>query len=246
MPTRHFDRLAARYTELRASAAYADPLTDEVVSLAELRGRRVLDVGCGTGTVVCRLAREYGCEVVGVDPSLPMIDVARREAGECGEFCVARAEALPYEDGEFDAALMRLVVHHLDRPKAFAELRRVLRPHGRLAITTTDPVAFETIWMRDFFPSYVAIEQSRCPDGQTLAAELVAAGFASVSVTPYTAKRRFTRDLALEKLRGRAYSILVEIGDDEYEAGVAAAEAALPDEVEYELGLLNVVAMAPG
>ena len=63
-----------------------------------------------------------------------------------------------------------------------------------------------------------------------------------MSVRPYVMRRRFTKAVALEKLRGRAYSTFALMRDDEYAAGVAAAEAALPDEVDYDLLLLNVVA----
>ena len=70
---------------------------------------------------------------VGVDVSQRMIDVARREVPEAN-FHVAAAEDMPFADATFDAVTMRMVVHHLDRPRAFPEMRRVLRPSGRLAI----------------------------------------------------------------------------------------------------------------
>jgi SAM-dependent methyltransferase len=240
--TRHFERLAERYTELRASPRYDDPLTRAVVDLGCLRGRRVLDVGCGPGTVVRRLVGEYGCEAVGIDASPSMIEAARSQAGGCGVFDVARAEELPFVAESFDAVLMRLVVHHLDRPTAFAETRRVLRSGGRCVITTTDPETFDRLWLQSYFPSYVAIERGRFPDARTLEAELGLAGFSDVSTASYTTVRRFSRKVALEKLHGRAYSTFALMGDEEYANGVAAAEAALPGEIEYELCLLNVVA----
>jgi ubiquinone/menaquinone biosynthesis C-methylase UbiE len=238
----HFDRLAARYSELRASSAYVDPLTKEVAELGKLRGCRVLDVGCGPGTVARQLAQEFDVVAVGVDPSPKMIEAARGEAGIHGKFHVARAEELPFADESFDAVVMRMVIHHLDRSSAFREIRRVLRPSGRLVITTTDPNGFESFWMRPYFPSYVAIERSRFPDGKTVCRELEESDFSDVRVRPYVMRRRFTKAVALEKLRGRAYSTFALMSDDEYVAGVAAAEAALPDEVDYNLLLLNVVA----
>jgi SAM-dependent methyltransferase len=241
----HFDQLATRYSELRASAAYVDPLTEAVVELGQLRGCRVLDVGCGPGTVVRQLAQAFAVEAVGVDASAKMIEVARREAGRFGEFHLGRAEELPLEDASVDAVVMRLVVHHLDRPRAFAEVRRVLRPSGRFVITTTDPSGFETFWLQPYFPRYAAIERHRFPDGKTLRRELVEAGFDGIRVQPYAMERRFSREAALEKLHGRAYSTFVLMSDDEYRDGVAAAEAALPPGIEYELRLLNVLATRP-
>jgi SAM-dependent methyltransferase len=224
----HFDRLASRYSTLRSSPDDVDPLTEAVVELGELRGRRVLDVGCGPGTVLVQLARAFGVDGVGLDASSKMIETARREAPELAELHVGRAEALPFADGSFDAALMRLVVHHLDRPKAFAELVRVLRPSGRLVITTTDPDAFGAFWMAPYFPSYVEIERRRFPSGETLRRELEAAGFEDCEVAPFALDRRFSRVEALEKLRGRAYSTFTLMSED-----------------EYELRLLNVVGVLP-
>jgi hypothetical protein len=111
-------------------------------------------------------------------------------------------------------------------------------------ITTTDPDGFETFWMRPYFPSYVTIERGRFPDPETLRGELEEAGFGDVQVHPYVLHRRFSRAEALDKLRGRAYSTFSLMSDDEYEAGVAAAERGLPEAVEYDLLLLNVVAVS--
>ncbi len=238
----HFDRLAARYSELRASDAEVDAVTEAVVELGQLQGCRVLDVGCGPGTVTRQLARGFQIDAVGIDPSPKMIEVARDQARDC-VFHVSAAEELPFEPESFDGVVMRLVVHHLDRPPAFAEIRRVLRPGGRLVVTTTDPGAVDTFWMAPYFPSYVAIERRRFPDGETLRRELLAGRFSDVRVVPLVLERRFSRERALEKIRGRAYSSFVLMSDDEHQAGLAAAEEGLPAEVRYDLRLLNVLAV---
>jgi SAM-dependent methyltransferase len=239
--TDHFDRLATRYSELRASPAYVDPVTEAVVELGSLRSCRVLDVGCGPGSVLRQLARGFDVEGVGIDASSQMIEVARREAPEI-EFHVGRAERLPFGDACFDAVIARMVVHHLDRPEAFTEMRRVLRSGGRVVVTTTDPAGFETFWMGPYFPSYVDIERRRFPDGETLRRELEDAGLRAIRFEPLVFERRFARETALEKLRARAYSTFGLMSDEEYEAGVEAAADGLPHEVVYDLHLLNVFA----
>jgi ubiquinone/menaquinone biosynthesis C-methylase UbiE len=240
-PTDHFDRLAARYSELRASPAFVNPVTEAVVELGSLQGCRVLDVGCGPGSVLEQLAAGFDIEGVGVDASAKMIEVARREAPGI-EFHAGRAEQLPFDDESFDGVVSRMVVHHLDRRRAFAEMRRVLRPGGRVVITTTDPAAFETLWLANYFPSYAEIDRRRFPDAETLRRELEEAGFSGVLVESLVVERRFDRETALEKLRGRAYSTFALMSDAEYEAGVVAAEAGLPPEVASDLRLLNVLA----
>lgn len=240
---KHFDRLAPRYSELRTSGAEVDPVTQAVVELGRLQGCRVLDIGCGPGAVIRQLARGFGIDAVGVDPSHKMIDVARHEAGQWGDFHVARAEELPFEAESFDGVVMRWVVHHLDRAPAFAEIHRVLKPGGRLVVTTTDPSAVDTFWMAPYFTSYVAIERRRFPDENTLRHELLDAGFGGIHVEPFVLERRFSRAEALEKIRARAYSSFALMSDEEHQAGLAAAEAGLPAEVRYDLRLLNVLAL---
>jgi len=243
--TEHFDRLASQYSRLRASPDYVDPLTEDVVELGDLRGCRVLDVGCGTGTVLGVLTQAFGVTGVGIDASPKMIEAARREALDVAELHVGPADDLPFADASFDAALMRLVVHLVDRPTVFGETLRVLRPRGRLVITTSDPDAFASYWMAPYFPSYVELDRVRFPSGKALRRELAAAGFRSIQVVRFDIDRRFSRAEALDKLHGRAYSSFTLMSDEEYEGGVAAAEASLPEMIEYRLRLLNVVGVRP-
>jgi hypothetical protein len=91
----------------------------------------------------------------------------------------------------------------------------------------------------------VEVERNRFPSGETLRRELEKAGFRSIHIAPFVLDRKFNRAEALDKLRGRAYSTFTLMSDDEYEHGLAAAEAGLPDEIAYELRLLNVVGARP-
>lgn len=95
-------------------------------------GTRVLDIGTGTGAAALA-AGERGALVRAVDADAGMVAEARRR-GVAAE--VAVLPALPFGDGEFDAVLGNFVLNHVGRPRAaLAELRRVLRPGGRLAVT---------------------------------------------------------------------------------------------------------------
>jgi arsenite methyltransferase len=103
-------------------------------------GARVLDIGCGTGRLtrwICERLAPKG-SVVGIDPLEERISVARSR-GRAVRFEVGQAEDLgAFEDASFDAVCMSSVFHWVsDRAKALAEIRRVLRPGGRLGVTTS-------------------------------------------------------------------------------------------------------------
>jgi 2-polyprenyl-6-hydroxyphenyl methylase/3-demethylubiquinone-9 3-methyltransferase len=125
-------------------------------ALGDLRGRLVLDAGCGGGLVARELAAA-GAEVVGVDRSLGSLGVARRAAGRSiGSFCPVqgRLERLPFAGGSFDAVVAADVLEHLpDLPAAVAELARVLAPGGGFVFDTVN----RTSW--SWFTAVFGLEQ---------------------------------------------------------------------------------------
>ena len=236
----HFDRLAERYDTLRVPPGLT-VLHDTLVTEGDLAGTRVLDIGCGTGAALAVLADHFGCKVAGVDPSAGMLAQARARL-PAADVREGTAERLPFGDGAFDAALMMTVVHLVDRPRAFPEARRVLAPAGRFLVVTPDPAAFARAWMAQLFPSYVAVEQARFPAPDVLERELLEAGFDSIRLVRRTVPRRFSREQALERLRGRAYSTLDHLPPGELADGIARGERELPEVVEYLLEWTIVVA----
>jgi ubiquinone/menaquinone biosynthesis C-methylase UbiE len=102
-------------------------------------GARVLDVGCGTGRLAHWMAERVGRlgAVTGIDPLEERIQIARSRGGGA-RFEVGQAEDLgAFPDASFDAVCMSSVLHWVsDKAKALAEARRVLRPGGRLGVTT--------------------------------------------------------------------------------------------------------------
>ncbi len=102
--------------------------------LGNLRGRSVLEVGCGHGELTAWLARQ-GAVLTTRDLSPGMVDVARRLARSLGleeriRFDVGPGESLPYPEGAFDVVFGHDVLHHMDLRAARDEVRRVLRPGG--------------------------------------------------------------------------------------------------------------------
>jgi ubiquinone/menaquinone biosynthesis C-methylase UbiE len=201
----------------------------------------VLDVGCGTGRLTLALA-ERGSRAWGVDPSEEMLAEARARAGGRAVFKRASAEVLPFKDGWFERAVLRLVVHLVDRTRALPEIARVLGPDGRAVVATFRPEHFERFWLNPWFPSIPAIDGARFPEPSRLADELRAAGFRDVRLRPFTQVRRTTRAEALERIRGRFISTLQLVPEEEFQEGMERAARELPEEVEYALDWAIVVA----
>ena len=172
----------------------------------------------------------------GVDAS-PERDEQARARGVNAK--VARAEALPFKEGWFDRALAVLVIHVVDRPRAFAELRRVLADDGRLAIATFDHRHFDDYYLNPYFPSLAAIDRARFPTREELGAELRTTGF-EPEFTEVTLETPLTRERILERIRGRFISTLQLIDDEELADGLRRAERELPEQVDARQHMLVV------
>ena len=124
------------------------PNSRMVIELAKVEpGDKVLDVGCGTGSLTLTAKTSAGSNgaVYGIDASPEMIEVARKKATQSGQevtFDVGLIEKLPFPDATFDVVVSRLVIHHLPddlKRKGFAEIFRVLKPGGHLLVADFKP-----------------------------------------------------------------------------------------------------------
>ena len=159
-------------------------------------GDRVLDACCGTGDLAVEAERR-GARVVALDFSPRMLERARRKSGTI-EWVQGDALALPFSDGEFDAATVGFGVRNLaDLEGGLRELARVLRPDGKLAVLEiTRPRGllrpFFRLWFDVLVPfagrvlpggeayTYLPASVRRFPGPEDLAAALGRSGFASV------------------------------------------------------------------
>jgi demethylmenaquinone methyltransferase/2-methoxy-6-polyprenyl-1,4-benzoquinol methylase/phosphoethanolamine N-methyltransferase len=169
------------------------------LDLAALRpGESVLDVGCGTGGLALGAARRVGSTgtVWGIDAAPEMIEEARlkaRRAGQPVQFAVQPVEAMSFPNATFDVVLSSLMMHHLPgdlRPRALAEIRRVLRPGGRIVVIDLQPISRP---LRPWEPGWMITKLHRMQtrsdarpraDGAPLASILREAGFTAVEHGP--------------------------------------------------------------
>jgi ubiquinone/menaquinone biosynthesis C-methylase UbiE len=106
-------------------------------SIPHLRGKRVLEVGIGTGNLQIDLTRA-GLEAYGIDLSPQMLWQAKRKVRRLGiasfKACRAQAQALPFPDASFDSVVSTFPSEYIAERETLAELARVLRPGGRLVV----------------------------------------------------------------------------------------------------------------
>ena len=142
------------------NAWYERPAT--LALAGDVVGRRILDAGCGSGPLSAAL-RDRGAIVTGFDKSAAMVELARRRLGPDADLRVADLAApLPFPDGAFDDVIASLVLHYLeDWTAPLAELRRVLRPGGRLIASVDHPLQGHPVVRpgSDYFATYEHTEE---------------------------------------------------------------------------------------
>lgn len=147
--------------EVAARAEYEWPMVQAL--LPDLDGKRVLDAGTGAGHYAALLA-DRGAEVVGVDASAAMVEVARERHGDAATFRQTDLrEALPFADGRFDVVVCQLTLEHVrDWDPVMAEFARVLGAGGTVVLSTDHP--FSTYFVVEHEPPDVGSADADAAD----------------------------------------------------------------------------------
>lgn len=155
MTASSYDSFASAYsTENEANLFNAYYERPAMLGLAgDVAGRRILDAGCGSGPLSAAVGARGGI-VTGIDASPAMVELARQRLGDDADIHVADLGApLPFADAGFDDVIVSLVLHYLeDWTGPLAELRRVLKPGGRLLVSVNHPCAYAIVYPEaDYF-----------------------------------------------------------------------------------------------
>jgi SAM-dependent methyltransferase len=231
----------ASILEQRAEGGYG-AVVDELIDAMRLApGAVAVDVGCGTGALTRQLARRVGPtgRVVGADINAYLLREAsaiarHQELGDVIAFELGSAEALPFPNGRFDAALACTVLDEVDADRGLAELARVVRPGGRVAVLVraVDIPAWDSLPLRPELRAKLAARPSAgvtaggCAD-PSLYRRFWAAGFAPATMGPRFAIDRPQDGLAEWQgyYEGLSVGVLSEAEAAEWRAAAVQASA---------------------
>lgn len=212
-------------------------------ALVDVKGKRVLDIGCGGG-IYCKAMADLGAaSVTGADFSEEMLKGAQENCRDYPhvQFAVGNALETGLPSEQYDVILERALIHHLqDLQACFAEAYRLLQPGGVLVVQDRTPedclLPGSATHVRGYFferfPQLVAKETGRRPQSTAVVEAMKAAGFADVTAQQAWETRRTyanQAELADDLLARTGRSILHELDDGQLQELVPFIQAQLPD-----------------
>jgi ubiquinone/menaquinone biosynthesis C-methylase UbiE len=207
--------------------SYPEELMRQTVDLGGIQsGMRLLDLGCGTGNVGVNLKQKIGVRVIGVDVSIPMLQIANSKSLPvvCAD---AEKDPLPFGDCSFDAIVAVYVIHQIrDLAFLFGECLRVLGS-GTLTLLTSGHAQLEHQHpiIKEAFPSFVGIEKARFPDIPEVERLLNSAGFSDVRSREVRVAGLPLDESFLQKVENKYISTYHLMPEKEYEIGVEKLRA---------------------
>ncbi|MBS1688001.1 MAG: class I SAM-dependent methyltransferase [Bacteroidetes bacterium] len=146
-----------------------------------------LDIGCGTGNYLQAMINK-GLDMKGIDPSDIMLDAARGKQLNT-ELIKAYAHDIPFPKGYFNGAMAILTIHHWsNRQTGMNELRRVIKPGGRLVFFSFTPQQTMNYWLHHYFPRMITQAASIVPTLDEMKDILTEAGFGTTETELYYTK----------------------------------------------------------
>ena len=186
----------------------------------------ILDLGCGTGRYSGALASRFGAAVVAMDPSEQMLAQARAKAAPGVTYLRGSGEAVPLADSAVDLVFMSMVFHHFAAPDQVArECRRVLRPGGRVVIRAGAAERSGEFAYTPFFPPAKRLIEARLGPIGGVEQTFVGAGFTRTFHAIVMSELASDWADYAGRVALRADSILIQLDDADFAAGLAALHA---------------------
>ena len=183
---------------------------------------RILDLGCGTGRFSEALAARFNADVIGLDPSLKMLQLAREKQREGRvQYQEGRAEAIPLPLECIDLVFMSMSLHHFADPIAAArECRRVLQPNGRVVIRTGTRDQIESYPYVPFIASSRPILEQVLPSSAEIRDTFAAAGLHMIASQVITQTIASDWMVYAEKLAAGGDSVLAQLSQQDFDGGL--------------------------
>jgi len=220
---------ASGYDEVRPLTTFdrvAFGTVRRVIRLHE--GRRVLDVGCGTGRFT-RLLAATGADVTGIDRSSRMLQAAQRGRTAGRNVRLERRDAnRSFPPGQFDAMTFFFSIHYLTLSARFwARVHRTLAPRGRLAILTFPHRHFIETQLSEFFPGIARIDLARFPSVPHLIGLLRTNGFQHIRCDEVRGSESADAQQWIQRVERKYLSTFHLLRDEEFARGLHAMKRAL-------------------
>lgn len=198
-----------------------------VESFLETAPKTILDLGCGTGRFSEALATYFDAEVIGVDPSSKMLQQAEaKRVNTRVRYEAGRGEAIPLSDAAVDLVFISMVFHHFGDPRKTAqECHRVLRENGTIFLRAGTCENIPSYPYVDFFPATVQLLEKDLFSREFMRAVFEDAGLRCTGVKVVNQVIAPDLESYAQKLATRADSILVQLSDTDFVAGLEAVRA---------------------
>ena len=218
----NYDTLAEVYDRRYEQSDYS-PVLQLLLGFAR-GGKRLLEIGCGTGQWLSELAKA-GYDIVGLDPSQNMLRTAMEKSRQL-MLIQGRAESIPFGTGTIDRLFCVNAFHHFCQKERFmTEARRVLRNGGGILIIGLDPhTGLDHWWIYDYFPQVIDIDKQRYPSAISLRGSMQENGFINcrtIEALHMPIKLSARSALQSGRLEKTTTSQLTVLTDEEYNAGLS-------------------------
>jgi ubiquinone/menaquinone biosynthesis C-methylase UbiE len=213
-----------------------------------LKGKRLLDLGCGTGRFSLPLASRLRLNVAGLDSSANMLARAKeKDSNSVVKWVLADASGLPYPDSLFDIVFMSHLLHHVDSPlKVLKECGRVLVPSGVVIIRYGAMEQIRNDVIHTFFPQTIELDERRTPTRQLVEKWLVEASFISICSEEVVQQTYQTGVEHLDAVRAKSTSVLSMISEESFQTGLHNLEESIAKNPDDEWLLFDKMTLTVG